>query len=95
MTTLCTICARGGSRGIKNKNIRKILNVPLIVYTIDTAIKSKLFDKIVLSTDSNEIINICKNYKIDIFFKRPNILSEDITFSKPPNPMPNNDKTHN
>lgn len=75
MTTLCTICARGGSRGIKNKNIRKILNVPLIVYTIDTAIKSKLFDKIVLSTDSDEIINICKKYEIEIFFKRPRVLS--------------------
>ena len=75
MSTLCTICARGGSQGIKNKNIKRILNIPLIVYTINTAIKSKIFDKIILSTDSNEIINICKKYKIDIFFKRPKSLS--------------------
>lgn len=75
MSILCTICARGGSKGVKNKNLKKILKYPLIVYTINVAIKSKLFDKIVLSTDSIEIMNICKKYNIEIFFKRPKSLS--------------------
>ena len=75
MSILCTICALGGSSGIKNKNIKKILNYPLIIYTIKTAINSKIFDKIVLSTDSEKIMNICSKYDIEIFFKRPKKLS--------------------
>ncbi len=75
MSVLCTICARGGSSNIKNKNIKKILNYPLIIYTLKTAINSGIFDKIVLSTDSEIIQNICSKYDIDIFFKRPKKLS--------------------
>lgn len=75
MSILCTICARGGSSNIKNKNIKKILNYPLIIYTLNTAINSKIFDKIVLSTDSDKIQNICSKHDIDIFFKRPKNLS--------------------
>ena len=75
MSILCTICERGVSSGIKNKNIKKILNYPLIIYTIKTAINSKIFDKIVLSTDSEKIMNICSKYDIEIFFKRPKKLS--------------------
>ena len=75
MSVLCTICARAGSSNITNKNIKKILNYPLIIYTLKTAINSGIFDKIVLSTDSETIQNICSKYDIDIFFKRPKKLS--------------------
>ena len=78
MSILCTICARGGSSGIKNKNIKKILNYPLIIYTINTAINSKIFDKIVLSTDSEKIMNICSKYDIEIFFKDQKTLSNNV-----------------
>ena len=48
MKILCTICARSGSKGVLNKNIKNINNKPLIAHTIDQARKSKLFDKITL-----------------------------------------------
>ena len=44
--TLCTICARGGSQGIKNKNLKIINGKPLIYFTINQAIKSKIFNHI-------------------------------------------------
>ena len=61
---------RGSSKGVKNKNLIKINNKYLMEYTIITAIKSKLFDKIVLSSDSKKIIDKQK-YKIDFLIKRP------------------------
>ena len=64
MNILCTVCARGGSTGIKNKNIKKLFNKPLILHTLLQAKKSRIFDKIIVSTDSNKIINICKR-KVD------------------------------
>ena len=51
MKILCTICARKGSKGVKNKNLKTINKKPLIFYSIDQAKKSKLFKKIVISTD--------------------------------------------
>ena len=57
MNILCLICARKGSKGIKNKNITKIKNKKLIEITIDQAKKSKLFQNIVVSTDSKKIQN--------------------------------------
>jgi CMP-N-acetylneuraminic acid synthetase len=60
MKILCTICARGGSKGLRNKNIKKIKGLPLIHHTINQAINSNLFNKIVISSDSEKIINISK-----------------------------------
>jgi CMP-N-acetylneuraminic acid synthetase len=68
------VCARGGSKGIKNKNIKKLFNKPLILHTLLQAKKSRIFDKIIVSTDSNKIINICKR-KVDYIVKRPKKLS--------------------
>lgn len=54
MNILCIIPARSGSKGIKNKNLRKIKNKKTLVeLAFDVANKSKLFDKIIVSTDSN------------------------------------------
>ena len=61
MNVLCTICARGGSKGLTNKALRKINNQPLISYTIKQAVNSKVFDEIVVSTDSKKIQKIAKN----------------------------------
>ena len=67
---LCTICARGGSKGVKNKNIKLINGKPLIVYTIEQAKASGLFEHIVVSTDSDDIARISKEYGAEVFFKR-------------------------
>ena len=75
MRVLCTICARGGSKGLKNKNIKLINKKPLIFYTIDHAKKSKLFDKIVVSTDSKRIQKISKKYGAQSWFLRNKKLS--------------------
>ncbi len=76
MNILCTICARSGSKGVKNKNLKKIKGKPLIFYTLKKAIKSKIFDKIVLSTDSKKIANFSKKY-VDLIIKRPKKLASD------------------
>ena len=74
---LCTICARGGSKGVKNKNIKPINGKPLIAYTVEQALKSKLFEHIVISTDSDDIANIAKQYGAEVFFKRSDEMSSD------------------
>lgn len=73
----CIICARGGSKGLANKNIVKVNNKPLIFYTVDLAIKSGIFDRIILSTDSKKIFNLCSKKKIECFFIRDSSLSND------------------
>ena len=77
MSILCTICARGGSKGIKNKALKKILGKPLIYYTIKQALNAKVFDKILLSTDSKKIQKIGKQYGIESWLLRPTNLSTD------------------
>ncbi|MAM04790.1 MAG: acylneuraminate cytidylyltransferase, partial [Flavobacteriales bacterium] len=59
---LAIIPARAGSKGLKNKNIKLLNGKPLIAYTIMEAKKSKLISNIVVSTDSNEIASISKQY---------------------------------
>ena len=68
MNILCLICARKGSKGIKNKNITKIKNKKLIEITIDQAKKSKLFQNIVVSTDSKKIQNFAISKKSFVGF---------------------------
>jgi len=77
MNLLCTICARGGSKGVKNKNIRLLNGKPLIAYTILQAKSSKLFSNIVISTDSDEIASVAIKYGGEVFFKRDKELSND------------------
>ncbi|MCD5380586.1 acylneuraminate cytidylyltransferase family protein [Candidatus Gracilibacteria bacterium] len=74
---LCTICARGGSKGVKNKNIKSLHGKPLISYTIEQAKASGLFEHIVISTDSHEISKISEEYGAEVFFKRDAELSSD------------------
>ena len=77
MSVIAIIPARGGSKSIPFKNIHKLAGKPLIEYTIDTALKSKKIDKIIVSTDSNEIINTVSKYNGVIVLKRPDYLSTD------------------
>jgi CMP-N,N'-diacetyllegionaminic acid synthase len=74
---LCTICARGGSKGVKNKNIRLLNGKPLIAHTIEQALASNLFDHVVISTDSDQIAEVAKKYGGEVFFKRDEVLSSD------------------
>ena len=74
---LCTICARGGSKGVKNKNIKKINGKPLIAYTIEQAKASALFEHIVISTDSDDIADIAMQYGAEVFFRRDPEMASD------------------
>ena len=76
-TRLLIIPARKGSKRIRNKNIRKFCGKPIINYSIETALKSKLFKKIHISTNNLKIKKIIKKYPIKIDFFRPNKISGD------------------
>jgi N-acylneuraminate cytidylyltransferase len=71
------IPARGGSKRIPRKNIKDFFGKPLIAYSIDTALKSKLFNRIIVSTDDEEIAKIAKEYGADVPFLRPKELADD------------------
>ena len=60
------IPARGGSKRIPKKNIKLFHGKPLIAYSIEVAIKSKLFDKVIVSTDDEEIAKIARSYGADV-----------------------------
>ncbi len=70
MSNLCIIPARGGSKRIPGKNIKDFLGKPIIAYSIEAAIKSKLFDEIMVSTDDEEIAKVSKNYGAKVPFLR-------------------------
>lgn len=73
------IPARGGSKRIPRKNIKNFHGKPLIAYSIEVALKSKLFDKVVVSTDDEEIAEIVKEFGAEVPFLRPKELSDDFT----------------
>jgi len=73
------IPARGGSKRIPRKNIKKFHGKPLIAYSIQTAKASGLFDKVIVSTDDAEIAEVAKQYGADVPFIRPKTLADDFT----------------
>lgn len=77
MKRVCTICARGGSKGVKGKNIKLLEGLPVIAHTINQAKESQLFDCIAVSSDSDEILEIAKEYGVDYCVKRPEELATD------------------
>ena len=77
MNVLCTICARGGSKGVPSKNIRKLLGKPLISHTIEQALAFKMIDRVVVSTDSEEIAKIARKSGAEVPFLRPRHLAVD------------------
>jgi len=74
---LCLICARGGSKGIPRKNLLTLGGKPLIEWSINIAKNLKYIDKIVVSTDCQEIATISKNLGAEIPFIRPDNLAQD------------------
>jgi len=79
MKTICIIPARGGSKGIKNKNLSKLNKKPLIYYPIKAALESKVCDEVFVSTDSNKIANIAKKYGASVPFLRKKKFSKSLT----------------
>jgi len=73
------IPARGGSKRIAKKNIKSFFGKPLIAYSIETALKSELFEKVIVSTDDEEIAKIARDYGAIVPFIRPKELSDDFT----------------
>ena len=77
MSLIAIITARGGSKRIPKKNIKQFLGKPIIAYSIEAAIKSRLFDEIMVSTDSEEIAEIAKQYGASVPFMRSEKTSND------------------
>lgn len=77
MSVLAVIPARSGSKGLKDKNIKKLNGKPLLVYTIEAALHSCIFDQVHVSTDSEEYANISRKHGADVPFLRDLSLSSD------------------
>jgi D-3-phosphoglycerate dehydrogenase / 2-oxoglutarate reductase len=82
MNTLGVILARGGSKGIPNKNIKPIHGKPLIAYTIEAGLKSNVFSELIVSTDSEEIARIAEEFGALVPFMRPDELAGDTVWSR-------------
>lgn len=79
MSTFALIPARGGSKGIPRKNIKMIGGKPLIVWTIEAALRSTLLDAVVVSTDDPEIAEVARDAGAQVPFMRPAELAQDQT----------------
>lgn len=77
MEVLAIIPARGGSKGVPGKNIKQLAGKPLIEYTIEAALTSDCFKRVIVSTDDYEIAEISRNLGADVPFLRPKHLSTD------------------
>jgi len=77
MSSICFIGARGGSKGVPQKNIRTLDNKPLIAHTIESALDSGCFSNVIVSTDDKKIAKIALEYGAEIPFMRPKKLSSD------------------
>lgn len=72
-----SICARGGSKGVRRKNIRQLLGKPLIAYSIECALGTEHLDRVVVSTDDSEIADVAREYGAEVPFVRPDHLATD------------------
>lgn len=71
------ITARGGSRSVPKKNIALVGGKPLIAWTIETALRSRVLDRVIVSTDDDEIADVSRRYGVEVPFKRPAELARD------------------
>jgi CMP-N-acetylneuraminic acid synthetase len=83
MNVLGIIPARGDSKRVPGKNIRLLAGKPLIVYTIEAALKANSIDRLIVSTDDREIADISKQYGAEVPFLRPSELAEDTVPDQP------------
>ena len=81
---IAVIPARGGSKGLPGKNILPLCGKPLIAYSIEVAKKSRLIDRVIVTTDDKKIAAVAKKYGAEIPFMRPARLAQDNT---PPFPV--------
>lgn len=79
MKILAVIPARGGSKGIPKKNIKLLGGKPLLQFTAEKALASKLLTQVILSTDSEEIAQVGKKIGLEVPFMRPESLAMDTT----------------
>jgi len=79
MKKICIIPARGGSKRIQKKNIKEFLGKPIIAYSIQAAIKSKLFDEVMVSTNDPEIAKVAVKYGAKVPFLRSKANSDDFS----------------
>ena len=77
MLRICTICARGGSKGVPNKNIRPLLGKPLIAHSIEQARASGLFAALAVSSDSDAILAAAAAAGVEHLVKRPDAMASD------------------
>lgn len=78
MSTICIIPARGGSTRIPMKNIKLFHGKPMIAYPIETAIASKLFDRIYVSTDSEEIADVARRNGASVLRRHPDYAKNNV-----------------
>ena len=77
MKVLFVVMARGGSKGVPRKNIKKINGMPLVAYKIISARKSDVDKRIIVSTEDDEIAEVCLEYGAEVPFRRPSYLAVD------------------
>ncbi|MGN8475816.1 cytidylyltransferase domain-containing protein, partial [Helicobacter pylori] len=77
MRAIAIVLARSSSKRIKNKNMIDFFNKPMLAYPIETALNSKLFEKVFISSDSMEYVNLAKNYGASFLNLRPKNLADD------------------
>jgi N-acylneuraminate cytidylyltransferase/CMP-N,N'-diacetyllegionaminic acid synthase len=77
MKRLCTICARGGSKGVPGKNLRPLMGKPLLAHSIEQARDSGLFDAVAVSSDSEDILAVAREWGTDYAIPRPAELAAD------------------
>lgn len=83
MNVVALIPARGGSKGLPKKNIKQLNGKPLIAYTIKAALGARLLTRVIVSTDSNEIAAISKQYGAEVPYLRPSEIARDDTPDRP------------
>lgn len=71
--------ARGGSKRIPRKNVRLFAGRPMLAWSLDTAMRARIFDRIVVSTDDEEIAEVARSLGAEVPFKRPKNLADDVT----------------
>lgn len=77
MKRICSICARAGSKGVANKNIRILAGKPLIAHSVEQALSTGLFELVAMSSDSDEILEVARQYGATLMVKRPDELATD------------------
>jgi N-acylneuraminate cytidylyltransferase/CMP-N,N'-diacetyllegionaminic acid synthase len=74
---ICTVCARGGSKGVENKNLRPLLGKPLLAHSLEQARASGLFAALAVSSDSEEILETARRWGADYLIRRPDEMATD------------------